>query len=317
MYKSVTLLFPGQGSQYVGMGSELRHHASFRFIEAADEQLPYSLTSIMLDGPPEQLQQTQNTQPAIVAHSYALFHQLSQLLSMRQVEVSRVLGHSVGEYSALAAAGAMDLADAIKAVHLRGRLMQEAVALGSGKMYAILKVPLEKIEKACEESSSPASKVMIANYNSPEQVVISGDTKACERAIIWLDKNVIEKYRAVELKVSAPFHCHLMRGAAAKMEVALEHIPVKQTTMPYIANVNAKEYPIGINPKNIKENLVSQIESPVLWTKSMELIPDDTLCLEVGPGKVLTGLAKKINPNLKVIAMDTPTAMEELGDLVT
>ena len=317
MDKNVTLLFPGQGSQYVGMGKELANHSSFRFIELADQQLPYSLTSIMLEGPADQLQQTQNTQPAILAHSYALYNQVTQLLKLRNVDVARVMGHSVGEYAALVVAGAIDFADAIKAVHLRGRLMQEAASPGSGKMYALLKAPLEKVEQACEESSNPASKVMIANFNSPEQLVISGHAAACERAITWLDKNVIGKYRAVELKVSAPFHCHMMKGAAAKMEAAIEHFSIQPTNTPYVANIDAKEYPIGLNPKIIAANLVAQIDSPVLWSKSIEQLSDDTICLEVGPGKVLTGLAKKINPKPRVIPLDSPTAIDELEDILS
>lgn len=317
MSKSVTLLFPGQGSQYVGMGKTLEGHPSFEFLNKADKALGYSISKMMLEGPEEELKLTQNTQPAILTHSVALFDKVWELLLKKGVKIDRVMGHSVGEYAALVAAKAIKFEDAVRAVHYRGKFMQDAVPVGKGKMFAILKVPEDVVRTACAESSQPNSEVMPANFNDPEQIVISGEAEACLRAVKWLEENHKEAHRAVELNVSAPFHSSLMKPAAEKLKAeVLDKIEFRSTFYPYIANIDAKEYGADTAASVVKENLYKQVDGSVLWTQSFKQLPDDTICLEVGPGRVLMGLARKINRNIKVIPLDKEGAFEELEGLL-
>ncbi len=308
MAKSVTLLFPGQGSQYVGMGKDLDHY----YYDKGNEILGYDLKKLMHEGPEEELKLTHNTQPAILKHSITIYNHLKPLLAKYDIKVDRVLGHSVGEYAALVAAGVLSPYDAIHAVHLRGKFMQEAVPVGKGKMYAILKVPANVVEEACRAASEPGSEVMPANFNDPTQIVISGESLACQRAVAWLLENYKEAHRAMELNVSAPFHSSLMKPAADKLKEAFHRFKWHENTVPYIANVDAKEYGPGTSPETIINNLYHQAYGPVLWTQSIEALPSDTLCLEVGPGKVLMGLVRKINKEIKVIPLDKDEAFNEL-----
>jgi [acyl-carrier-protein] S-malonyltransferase len=313
MAKSVTLLFPGQGSQYVGMGEGLKDHHSFNFFNRANEALDFDLQKTMLEGPEEDLKLTANTQPAIVTHSVALFDKVWEILINNDIKIDRVLGHSVGEYSALVAARAIDFEDAVRAVNLRGKYMQEAVPVGAGKMMAVMKVPVEKIEQACKEVSVEGDEVMPANYNEPNQIVISGHANACDRAKEWLEKNISDPFRVVELKVSAPFHSSLMEPAAKKLKAEFANIKSwRQPEIPYIANINAQEYNNQTSPETIQDNLFKQVDGPVLWTQSIQQLPDDTVCLEVGPGRVLMGLVRKINRNIKVISLDKDGAFDNL-----
>ena len=312
MTKSVTLLFPGQGSQYVGMGKNLDH----ALFDKANAALGYDLKSIMFDGPEDDLKLTQNTQPAILNHSVALFHKVKTLLDSKGVKIDRVLGHSVGEYAALVAAGVLSLEDATKAVHLRGKYMQDAVPVGKGKMFAIMKVPADVIEQACKVSSQINSEVMPANYNDPSQIVISGESEACLRAVKWLEENYKEPHRAVELNVSAPFHSSLMKPAADKLLAAFSEFKWNKNTLPYIANIDATEYAAGTETDKIIHNLYKQADGPVLWTQSIEKLPNDTLCLEVGPGRVLMGLVRKINKDIKVISLDKEESFNELAEIL-
>ena len=312
MTKSVTLLFPGQGSQYVGMGKNLDHS----LFDKANAALGYDLKSIMFDGPEDDLKLTQNTQPAILNHSVALFHKVKTLLDSKGVKIDRVLGHSVGEYAALVAAGVLSLEDATKAVHLRGKYMQDAVPVGKGKMFAIMKVPADVIEQACKVSSQINSEVMPANYNDPSQIVISGESEACLRAVKWLEENYKEPHRAVELNVSAPFHSSLMKPAADKLLAAFSEFKWNKNTLPYIANIDATEYAAGTETDKIIHNLYKQADGPVLWTQSIEKLPNDTLCLEVGPGRVLMGLVRKINKDIKVISLDKEESFNELAEIL-
>lgn len=311
MTKSVTLLFPGQGSQYVGMGKNLDHS----LFDKGNEILGYDLKKLMHEGPEEELKLTHNTQPAILKHSITLFNHLCPLLQKYNVKIDRVLGHSVGEYAALVAAGVLSPYDAIHAVHLRGKYMQEAVPVGMGKMFAILKVPADIVEKACKESSKPGSEVMPANFNDPSQIVISGESAACHRAVKWLSENFTEAHRAMELNVSAPFHSSLMRPAADKLKEAFTKFKWHENKIPYIANIDAREYAAGTYPEKMIDNLYHQAYGPVLWTQSIEKLPSDTLCIEVGPGKVLMGLVRKINKDIKVVTLDKDEALAELEEL--
>lgn len=316
MTKSVTLLFPGQGSQYVGMGKNIEGHSAFSLFENANKTLGYNLSKIMFEGPEEELKLTENTQPAILNHSIALYLKTKELLDKYGVKIDRVLGHSVGEYAALVAAGVLSIEDATKAVHLRGKYMQEAVPVGTGKMFAILKVPENVVREACAAVSKPGSIVSPANFNEQTQIVISGESEACLRAVKWLEENYKEAHRSMELNVSAPFHSSLMKPAADKLKLAFEQMTWHKNTVPYIANIDAMEYSTGTNPEIIQSNLFEQAYGPVLWTQSILKLSDDTLCLEVGPGRVLMGLVRKINKNIKVVSLDKEDAFAELEDLL-
>lgn len=316
--KKVTLLFPGQGSQYVGMGKNLAELPECKSVlEQADNAFDFSLTDLMFEGPEEKLKLTEFTQPAIVTHSIALFEGLKTALNENDIQIERVLGHSVGEYSALVAAGSIELKDALQAVRLRGRYMQEAVPEDAGKMYAILRVPGDMIEKACEASSTESEKVMPANFNEPGQTVISGHAKACDRAVEWLKENYEGKQMAIPLKVSAPFHSSLMKPAEQKLSSHLASLEFKPNALPYIANIDAKEKPAQTSPEEIRENLVRQVCGSVLWKQSLEGLPEDTVFIEVGPGKVLTGLNKKINKSFQTYTLDSEAGFEGLKEFLS
>lgn len=304
----VTVVFPGQGTQYVGMGNAFIEND---FFHRANKAAGFNLKKLMLEGPTDELKLTENTQPAIVAHSLMLFDKLKNLLQQKNIAVERVLGHSVGEYAALSAAGVMTFEEAIKAVHYRGKFMQEAVPQGKGTMYAILKQDEETIREACEKASNAAEKVSPANFNEPSQIVISGDKAACVHAIKLMEEKTGGRVKAIELQVSAPFHCALMKPAELKLTSVLDEIHFEKPNFNYIANVDAKEYFTDTSGELIKENLLKQVCGSVLWTQSIQTLPNDTVIIECGPGKVLAGLIKKINPNLKVISLDTETGFSE------
>lgn len=308
----VTLVFPGQGSQYVGMGKNLNDETIFNL---ADQSLGYSIKNLCFEGPESDLKLTQNTQPAIVTHSVALFEKLKPILKKKNIEVERVLGHSVGEYAALVTAGAIEFKDAVKAVHFRGKYMQEAVPVGKGTMYAILKQPEQNIRNACEAASTEDSKVSPANFNEPNQIVISGEKSACERAIRWMEDMTGTRVKAIELQVSAPFHCALMKPAEIRLKEVLNSIKFHSLSIPYMANVDAVEYAHSTKPETIRENLITQVCGSVLWTQSVQKLAPNTTIIEVGPGKVLAGLIKKINPEIKVISLDSENAWQEVESL--
>lgn len=315
MTTEVTLLFPGQGAQYVGMGKNLEGSGIEEYLERADKALGYKLSKIMLEGPEEELTLTQNTQPAILTHSVAMLEKLKPVLARKNIKIARVMGHSVGEYAALVAAGVMSFEDAVRAVHLRGKYMQEATPEGVGGMVAVLKVPASVVKLACESVSTDREKVMPANFNEPEQIVISGHKTACDKAVKWLAGSHKEPHRCVELKVSAPFHSSLMKPAAEKLKVELEKINFNSNNVPYIANIDAATYEAGTSADTIRNNLFRQVEGSVQWTQSFEKLADNSLCLEVGPGRVLMGLARKINRTVKVISLDKEDSFKELEEL--
>jgi [acyl-carrier-protein] S-malonyltransferase len=308
----VTLVFPGQGTQYVGMGKVF---SDFAWFERANTATGYDLKKMMLEGPAEDLKLTQNTQPAIVAHSLMLFDQLQELLKNKQIEIEQVLGHSVGEYAALAAAGVMTFEEAVRAVHFRGKFMQEATPAGKGTMYAILKQEEATIREACAAASNQDETVQPANFNEPSQIVISGDKIACENAIRLMEQRTQGRVKAIELQVSAPFHCSLMKPAEIKLKTVLDEIKFQSPRFAYIANIDAQKYGKHTDPAVIKENLLKQVCGSVLWTQSIQQLPDDTVVIEVGPGKVLAGLIKKINSNIKVISLDSETGFSEVEAL--
>lgn len=312
----VTLVFPGQGSQYVGMGSSFKDDQAFNLFSRADQALGFNLTQICLEGPDDKLKLTEFTQPAIVTHSLAMLEMLRPTLAIANVSIDRVLGHSVGEYSALVAAGTLSFEDAVKAVNVRGRAMQDAVPVGMGKMIAILKISDEWVEKACEAASTATEKVMPANFNDPKQIVISGHAAACDRAVAWLAENCPEKHGAIPLNVSAPFHSSLMQPAANVMANYLSTITIKAPQKTYIANVDAKSYLPGSDTAGIRQRLVDQVCGSVRWTQSIASLPSDTKYIEVGPGKVLAGLIKRIQPEASVLSLDTAGAFDKLTEFL-
>jgi [acyl-carrier-protein] S-malonyltransferase len=297
-------VFPGQGSQTVGMLAELaaenpQVEATFR--EASDA-LGYDLWQLVQQGPAEELNKTWQTQPALLAASVAIYRVLQ---SKNAVQPSMMAGHSLGEYSALVCAGVLNFADAIKLVELRGKLMQEAVPEGTGAMQAIIGLDDASIRKACEESAQ-GQVVSPVNFNSPGQVVIAGNKEAVERA--GTACKAAGAKRALPLPVSVPSHCALMKPAADKLAVALEAITFSAPSVPVVNNVDVKCETEGAG---IRSALVRQLYSPVRWTESVEFIAAQGVeqLLEVGPGKVLTGLTKRIVDSLSAAAVNDSVSL--------
>ncbi|EMZ5840472.1 ACP S-malonyltransferase [Yersinia enterocolitica] len=283
------MVFPGQGSQSLGMLADLA--SQFPIVEEtfseASSVLGYDLWQLVQQGPAEELNKTWQTQPALLTASVAIWrvwqHQGGKLPTM-------MAGHSLGEYSALVCAGVLDFKQAVRLVELRGKLMQEAVPEGTGAMYAIIGLDNESIAKACEESAL-GQVVSPVNFNSPGQVVIAGNKEAVERA--GAACKALGAKRALPLPVSVPSHCALMKPAADKLAVALEEIEFQAPLFPVVNNVDVKT---EVSPEAIRSALVRQLYNPVRWTESVEFMAAEgvELLLEVGPGKVLTGLTKRI-----------------------
>jgi [acyl-carrier-protein] S-malonyltransferase len=291
---SVAFLYPGQGSQAVGMGKELhaRFAAAREVFAQADDVLATPLTRLCFEGPPEQLTLTENAQPALVTVGYALTVVLDTELGLRPAWAA---GHSLGEFSALVAAGALAFADALRVVRERGRAMQRAVPAGVGSMAALVGLDLATVESICKETAADEV-VSPANLNGAGQIVISGHRRAVERAV-ELAKGRGAK-RAVPLTVSAPFHCPLMQPAADHLQAVLADVAVGSFRCPVITNVEARP---NTDPARVKELLVRQVVSPVRWAECVETLAAEgcTAALEVGPGKVLTGLARRIAPGIR------------------
>ncbi|MGI2881434.1 ACP S-malonyltransferase [Vibrio furnissii] len=299
------IVFPGQGSQAVGMLAELGEQYDVvkqTFAEASDA-LGYDLWALVQNGPVEDLNQTFRTQPALLASSVAIWR-VWQALGLEQPEV--LAGHSLGEYSALVCAGVIDFKAAIKLVELRGQLMQEAVPAGTGAMYAIIGLDDAAIAKACEDAAQ-GDVVSPVNFNSPGQVVIAGQKDAVERAGA-LCKEAGAK-RALPLPVSVPSHCALMKPAAEKLAVALEALDFNAPQIPVINNVDVAT---ETDPAKIKDALVRQLHSPVRWTEGVEKMAAQGIekLIEVGPGKVLTGLTKRIVKTLDAAAVNDIASLE-------
>lgn len=282
-------LFPGQGSQKVGMVQDLfENYDSVKvLIKEADETLGFSISKMMFEGPDTELMKTEFTQPAILTASVAVW----QVLKEHGLTPDIAAGHSLGEYSALVAAGAISFADAVHTVHLRGRFMQEAVPLGEGGMAAIIGSNPETIVKVCGEVSTEDLPVQAVNFNCPGQVVIAGATAAVEKACEALKEAGAR--RAIMLKVSAPFHSTLMEPAALRLKEVLDKIDIHDTAIPVVANVNAKE---ETKADEIRKNLVDQAAHPVHWEESIRnmVAGGVDMTVEAGPGTVLTGFMKKI-----------------------
>ncbi len=286
-------LFPGQGSQYAGMVRELFNEFSWtrELFEEASDAISVDLSKLCLDGPDDELQLTANAQPAILTTSFAWYQVLARNLDFRP---SAAAGHSLGEYSALVAAGALTLPEGVRLVRTRGTLMQSAVPKGVGKMAALLGLSDEQTRELCKRATeSESSLVVPANFNSPGQVVIAGHTEAVERAeLLATTVPELKARKVIALKVSAPFHCPLMKPVAEKFVASLESIQWKPLSFPVVHNLDAKAH----EHANLVPLLRDQIDHPVLWTQCQAELEKmgNTLYVEMGPGKVLTGLGKRI-----------------------
>ncbi|MHB1303967.1 MAG: ACP S-malonyltransferase [Acidiphilium sp.] len=308
-------IFPGQGSQAVGMGRDLA--AAFaparEVFEEVDEILKQKLSRLMFEGPAEELTLTENAQPALMAMSMAVLRCLEREggLALRDTAVV-VAGHSLGEYSALAAAGTFSVVDAARLLRIRGEAMQRAVPPGAGAMAALLGVEMDAVREICAEAASGPEGdevVGIANDNGGGQIVISGATAAVDRAIEAARARGVK--RALKLPVSAPFHCALMQPAAEAMERALATVAVAPPVLPVIANVTAAK---ATQPSDIVAKLVAQVTATVRWRESIEtmLTLGVTRFVELGAGKVLSGLARRIAPDAEALSCATPAELEAL-----
>ncbi len=298
-------VFPGQGSQAVAMLEDFSEEAVVKqTFEEASDQLNYDLWKLISEGPAEELNQTQKTQPALLTASMALWRLWKE---QDGVLPSYVAGHSLGEYSALVAANVIDFVIAVKLVETRGQLMQEAVTEGSGKMAAIIGLEDEIIQQVCKEAAQ-TEVVSPVNYNSPGQVVIAGNTNAVERAM-QLCKEKGAK-RALPLPVSVPSHCSLMQPAAEQLKQRLDSIEFKA---PEIKLVNNVDVMVTEDPNEIKNALVKQLYSPVRWTESMQYLASQgvTSLVECGPGKVLSGLSKRIDRRLGAYQLITKELFDQ------
>jgi len=302
--RRLAIVFPGQGSQSPGMGKELaeRFPAARQVFEEADDALGFAISRLCFEGPAEDLQLTENTQPAILSVSVAAFRALQ---SAGIGAPAFVAGHSLGEYSALVATGALSLSDAIRTVRARGRYMQEAVPVGTGAMAAVMGGELAAIERICE-AARQGQVCSIANLNSPSQAVIAGNAEAVDRAIEGL--NGVAK-RVIKLKVSAPFHCALMTPAQARLAADLERLGFNNPSVPVVTNVDARAVTA---PTELRNALVRQVSAPVRWVESMQLLIGQGVntFVEAGPGKVLSGLIRQISRDVKTLNVEDAASLE-------
>jgi [acyl-carrier-protein] S-malonyltransferase len=306
-------VFPGQGSQAVGMGRALAatFGAARRVFEEVDDALSQNLSQLMFEGPESELTLTENAQPALMAVSLAVINVLEEeggFVLAR--DAAFVAGHSLGEYSALAAAGALTLGDGARLLKLRGRAMQQAVPIGEGGMAALLGLDLAEGQAVAAEAAGPDQACAVANDNAPGQVVISGHRQAVERA--GAIARVHGARRSIPLPVSAPFHSPLMAPAAEIMAGALGRVALQPPVVPLVANVSAAA---TRDPARIKRGLVEQVTAMVRWRESMLFLEQDGVeeVVEIGTGRVLTGLAKRIAPDLAARSVGTP---EEVASLI-
>ncbi len=285
------MIFPGQGAQRPGMGKDVcdKYIAAKRIFDEADEALGFKLSDTIFNGTPERLAHTEITQPAILTVSVAMFRALEQELGTA-VEPACMAGHSLGEYTALVASGALSVADGVRLVHKRGRLMQDAVPLGVGSMAAIIGLEFHEVDEICEEAAQ-GEVCQAANINSPKQIVISGHATAVARAVGLIERRSAAK--VIPLRVSAPFHCALMRSVADTLKEAFSQIVWHDPRFPIIANATAR--PVR-KVSAVRDALYTQTYSPVLWSQSVLEMENEGIegYIELGPGSVLSGLVRKI-----------------------
>jgi [acyl-carrier-protein] S-malonyltransferase len=301
----IAFLFPGQGSQYPGMGRELaeKFPVARHVFEEADNALGFSISKLCFEGPAEALQLTANTQPAILSVSVAA----SRVLAENGAAADFVAGHSLGEYSALVAAGSIDLAQAVRLVRNRGQYMQEAVPAGAGAMAAILGIEARGVEEICREAAR-GEVVEPASLNSPVQIVIAGHKGAVERAVDLAKARGAK--RAILLNVSAPFHCSLMRPAAERLGFDLDALEMAGPQVPLIRNVDAA---IATTASEVRGGLRRQVTAPVRWTETIRLLREQGVetFVEVGPGKVLSGLVRQIDRATRTLRVEDAATLQE------
>lgn len=306
---SVAWLFPGQGSQAVGMGKDVLEAspAARSVFERADEALGEKLSRLILEGPEDELTLTANAQPAIVTTSIAVLAAIRERLPGLE-QPAFAAGHSLGEYSALVAAGALSLEDAVRLVRARGLAMQQAVPPGTGAMSAVMGVAPERLEQLCREAAN-GGVVSPANFNAPGQIVIAGSAEAVARVGELVSA---EKGRAIPLKVSAPFHCALMAPAARAVAAELERVTVHDPRFPIVANFDATP---NSDAGRVKVLLVAQVDGPVRWEASVRRMAGAgvTRALEIGPGKVLAGLVKRTSRELPVLSVGDAASLDQVA----
>ena len=311
MNRTLALLFPGQGSQAVGMGNALaqQYAVAAQVFAEADEALGFALSTLCFAGPEEALRLTANAQPAILATSIAALRVLEQETAVRPAYVA---GHSLGEYTALVAAGALTLVDAVRVVRERGRLMQEAVPVGVGTMAALFGLSAEEVAQVCAEAAQ-GEVVSPANLNGGGQVVVAGHTGAVRRAVSVAKARGAK--RAVELPVSAPFHCALMAPVAEGLARVLASVPVSLLNVGVITNVTAE---VNQDPRQVKDLLIQQVTAPVRWEESMQRLRalGCEMAIEVGPGRVLAGLLKRSVPELPCVSLYDPATVAEVREVL-
>lgn len=305
----IAFIYPGQGAQYAGMGKEIyeKYEEAKEIFERADEALGFNISKLCFEGPEEELMKTENTQPAILTVSVAL----TRVLQKRGVKPDVTAGLSLGEYSSLVLAEALDFEDAVRLVKKRGKYMQEVVPEGVGTMAAILGLPNEEVEEICRIASE-VGVVEPANYNCPGQLVVSGEVKAVERAVELAKERGAKK--AVVLAVSAPFHCSMLKEAGELLAKELEKVEIKDLKVPVISNVTA-DY---VQEDKVKELLIKQVSHPVLWEQSVRKMIEDGVdtFIEIGPGKTLSGFVKKIDRSRTVLNFeDEESLMKALSAL--
>ncbi len=310
--KKFAMVFPGQGSQTVGMLAELAGNYPIvqETFKQASEVLGYDLWQLVQEGPAEELNKTWQTQPALLTASVAVYRVWQQKYPELKPEV--MAGHSLGEYSALVCAGVLDFQDAVKLVELRGKLMQQAVPEGTGAMYAIIGLDNDAIINACKQAEQ-GEVVSAVNFNSPGQVVIAGAKAAVERAAA-LCKEAGAK-RALRLAVSVPSHCALMKPAADQLSVSLESITLKAPVVAVLNNVDVKAETDAVAIRNA---LVRQLYSPVRWTETVEKMAQNgvEVLVEVGPGKVLNGLTKRIVDSLQTVSVNDVKSLDSVEEVL-
>jgi [acyl-carrier-protein] S-malonyltransferase len=305
-------LFPGQGTQQVGMGKQLyASSAAAREVwERADAALGFSLKNLCFEGPEDDLTLTKHAQPAIVTTSIAALAAIREAVPALELP-AYAAGHSLGEYSALVAAGALAFEDAVRLVHLRGQAMQEAVPQGLGGMAAIMGGDAAAVEALCRDAAQ-GEVVSAANFNAPGQIVISGHKTAVARAAALAGER---KLKAILLNVSAPFHCSLMAPAAARMKTALAEVTPRALAFPVLPNVEAKP---NVDAARVAELLVRQVDSPVQWEQTLLTMAGAgvTHALEIGPGKVLAGLAKRIDKRVSVLSVGDSEGVAKVSEFL-